>query len=178
MDSFWEEAFVYLVVLGLLQGVGVLLFSAICLAFIPRLGFRRYLARVSSFALFNALLLVWGCLGHYVWLYFTFEKFYVSVDRMVDWFPFFPFGPWVLAEDFAGSGRLLNGATIGMLRAVWAAVAIPVWLLTALSYLGIRRRLIPGLLRAASSDAGVVEEEMPVGPGHASAGHDPSTPME
>jgi hypothetical protein len=94
-------------------------------------GYSRFLHR---YVLFNLFLFLWSALGNYFWLRLTWERIAVLDDAPV-WASFFPFGRFML--DHAAGGRdgwhLLGDTSISQLRWFWAATAIPVWLLTALT---------------------------------------------
>lgn len=129
MVTFLRESFVYLLIAGSVQCIGALILAVF---FFP-LG--RYYTRRSftellrPYLLFNVFLLFWGCLGHFAFHSLTFGKLYYSADRVVDWFPFIPFGQWILNQTL-GTERsyLIDGATLGHLRMIWLAIAMPVWL--------------------------------------------------
>lgn len=141
MDSFWFESFIYLSVVGPVQFMGS---AILCLFLCPlcvRHGFRgQYREFLGSLLLLNLVLLFWGDLAHYIWLKLTFFKLYVSGDRLVDWWPFIPFGEWVIARPGIDGqpGYLLNGASVPLLRLIWASLATSVWLLSWLSVRLIR----------------------------------------
>jgi hypothetical protein len=134
MGSFWIESFFYCCVAGFLQLCAILLFATVALPLMVLRNWRTYLRTVGLFCLFNAFLLAWGSIGNYLWLSLTWQKLYFSMDRVVDWFPYIPFGQWVLDQEYGGeTGRLLNGATMGQLRFIWAAIATAVWALSGFS---------------------------------------------
>jgi hypothetical protein len=131
MESFSRESFIYFLVGGSVQAVGSLIVALFFFPIAHRLTSATWGQLISAYLVFNAFLLFWGCLGHYAFLAVTYGKLYVSMDRMVDWYPFIPFGQWVLDQTLYGPrGYLIGGATLWQLRAIWAAVAVPVWLLT------------------------------------------------
>ncbi len=131
MESFFGEAFVYLLVGGGVQSAGALLVALFFFPIAHRLTPASWRQLISAYLVFNAFLLIWGCLGHYTFLAATYGKLYVSMDRIVDWFPFIPFGQWVLDQTLYGPrGYLIGDTSLWQLRVIWAAVAIPVWVLT------------------------------------------------
>lgn len=136
MDSFFDESRVYLVVAGIVQLVCAVLIAPF-LCFIALRFSDKPLSRLfRAYVVFNAFLLLWGCLGNNLFLFLTYDKLYISVDRLVDWFPFIPFGQWVLDQNFGGDsphGHLIGTATLWQLRLMWLAVAAPVWLLAYIS---------------------------------------------
>ena len=138
MLSFVEEAHVYLWIAGIAQSVVVALPLAIGFALLGRRP--PPLASFKAWVLVNACLLVFGCLGHWVWLSITWHKLYVSADRLVDFFPFIPFGQWALNQNLGEEhGRLLNGTSLWELRLIWSAIALPVWVLSLASVLLLRK---------------------------------------
>ena len=138
MLSFVEEASCYLLVAGIAQCVMVALPLGIGFALLHR-RFPRF-ASFRAWVLVNGCLLALGCLGHWVWLSITWHKLYVSVDRLVDFYPFIPFGQWVLDQGFGNMrGRLLNDTSLWELRLIWAAISIPVWVLSCASVFLFRK---------------------------------------
>ncbi|MES2996743.1 MAG: hypothetical protein V4733_08030 [Verrucomicrobiota bacterium] len=140
MESFSRESFIYLLVGGSFQAVGALIVALFFFPIARRLTSASWGQLVSAYFVFNAFLLIWGCLGHYAFLAATYGKLYVSMDRVVDWLPFIPFGPWVLDQTLHGPrGYLIGDASLWQLRLIWTAVAIPVWLLAyASTHLALR----------------------------------------
>lgn len=135
VGEFVIDSFLYLVIIGILHTLFVLVSFLVLLPLVPDSGWGMFARRMRAVAFFNLSLLLWGCVGHYAWHLLTFETLYVSVDRLIDWVPFFPFGRWVIDRSFGvETGRLLNGATILQLQIVWAGVALPVWLLAWKGY--------------------------------------------
>ncbi len=90
---------------------------------------------IYGYAIFNMFLLVWGSLGSAIFISVASGKLYTSVDRLVDFYPFIPFGHWILDDGFGGGlhGRLLGDTTIWDVRMVWLVVALPVWILATIS---------------------------------------------
>lgn len=116
----------YLTVAGMLQAFVTLLLLGWWAVRRPSLAdAARFMDRA---ALFNALLLSLGCAANSIWMVTIYERWYTSADTVVDFLPFLPFGQWVLDQEFGGArGRLLGGATLRQLQALWLAVAAPVW---------------------------------------------------
>ena len=133
MDSLNVDIALYLIGVGMLQSLCALLLSPLYFFLARRFGFRRHL--LATYVAFNVFLLFWGCLGNCVFTLLTYGKLYTSVDRMVDCYPFIPFGQWVLDQGFGGDlhGHLIGNATLDQLRLIWLAVTVPVWLLTFVS---------------------------------------------
>ena len=135
MNSFVPEASFYLVFAGMDQFCAAVLAAPLIVPLMVRIRRITYPRALAVYGVFNLVLLIWGCLGNYIFMSLAYEKMYVSVDTFVDWYPFIPFGQWVLDQGFGGDshGRLLGNATLGELRLLWLALAAPVWLLTWIS---------------------------------------------
>ena len=148
MESFFTESFFYLAFAGLVQVAGALLIAPFFFPIAHRITHTSFPRLLRAFLIFNGFLLVWGCLGHYVFTAVTFDRFYVSADRVVDWFPFIPFGQWVLDRSFGQEhGHLIGTSTLWQLRLIWLVVAAPVWLLTYVSTAILLRIRLPHLSR-------------------------------
>ena len=131
---------VYLAVVGVLELALLCLVSTLALVRLRAWGWRTYWVRVKRWAVFAALLLVVGCAGNAVFMLIAYERMYVSRDTVVDFFPFIPFGQWVLDVSWAGqTGRLLNGASLRQIQVLWGAIAAAVWATTILLYRGFVR---------------------------------------
>ena len=131
MNTFFEESLCYFVWAGFIQAFGGLLLIPFFVPFASRLGITSFPRLLWAYVVFNACLLFWGALGHYAFHSLTYGKLYVSADRVADWLPFIPFGPWVISREFAGRhGQLLGDASVGQLFLIWLAIAVPVWALT------------------------------------------------
>jgi len=140
MDSFIIESRSYVIVAGSLQVIAALLLAPFFFP-IARCIWGTPLSKlVRAYVIFNCMLLFWGCLGHYVFTAITVGKMYVSADRVVDWYPFIPFGQWVINNTFDGwPGHLIGGTPLWQLRAIWAVIAAPVWLLSYASTVLVMR---------------------------------------
>ena len=103
MDSFFTESYFYLTTAGFVQALGALLIAPFFFPIARRLRGTSFSRLLRAYLIFNGCLLVWGCLGHYAFTAFTFGRLYVSADRLVDWYPFIPFGQWVLDQSFGNS---------------------------------------------------------------------------
>ena len=131
MKSFFTESAFYLLAAGFVQLLGALLVAPFFFAVARRLSDTSFSRLLRAYLVFNAFLLFWGCFGHYAFHSITFGRLYVSADRVVDWFPFIPFGQWVLDQSLGQQrGHLIGTATLWQLRLIRLAVAAPVWLLT------------------------------------------------
>ena len=144
--SFVTESAFYLLWGGTVQlfwAVIVAPFAYLIASRVWHLAFHDFL---SVYVVFNAFLLFWGCFGSYTFMAISFGKLYTSVDRLVDWYAFIPFGQWILDDGFGGDahGRLIGNAKLSELQLLWAAEALPVWLLAVSSPIWVRRRVLPG----------------------------------
>jgi hypothetical protein len=134
LDPFPLEVFWYLLFGGIVQLLAALIVAPIFCA-IGYFVLRKSVYHVlRAYLIFNGFLLFWGCLGNYACLRFALDKLYVSADRLVDWIPFIPFGQWILDQSLGPvHGHLIPPATLGELRWIWLAFAVPVWLLSYFS---------------------------------------------
>ena len=138
----WLDIPCYLFLVGILHFALVLLSAVVALAGIPLWGWRHYVATTRRVAAFSLILWVVGCVGNSLFMVLAYERLYVSADTLVDFIPFIPFGQWVLDHQFGQlEGRLLNGAYLWHLQALWACVSALVWV-TAIA---VHRRLWPKL---------------------------------
>ena len=134
IESFFTESFFYLLAAGFVQSLGALLIAPLFFPVAHRLTDISFPRLLRAYLIFNLFLLLWGCIGHYVFLRITYGTHYVSADRVVDWFPFIPFGQWVLDQSLGEQrGHLIGSATLWQLRLIWLAVSLPVWLLACAS---------------------------------------------
>jgi hypothetical protein len=144
MESFFTESGFYLVAAGFVQSLGALLIAPFFFPVARRLSGASFPTLLRAYLIFNAFLLFWGCFGHYLFHSVTFGRLYVSADRVVDWFPFIPFGQWALDQTLGPQrGHLIGTSTLWQLRLIWLAVAAPVWLLTYASTVFVLRLRFP-----------------------------------
>ena len=134
MNPFVDELSLNLLVDGFCQtvwGVACAITILPCLAWVLR---RDYARLVKTFALFNVCLFFWSGVGNGTWLYLTENKFSVLDDAPV-WTLYYP--PVAGMFDHAAGGRdgweLLGHTTFPQLYWLWAATALPVWLLAGMS---------------------------------------------
>src|SRR5215213_5752542 len=76
----------------------LLVFFLLALLLIPVV-FRSsslYFSLIERVGLFSALLLLSGALANSAWMALIYDRLYFSQDTVVDFFPFIPFGQWVL----------------------------------------------------------------------------------
>jgi len=76
-----------------------------------------------------------------LWSSFVWGNLYFSTDYVVDFSPFHPIAPWVIASGFGQyqSGWINNGWTLGQLNCVWLLYALTTWCIAAATYLRICR---------------------------------------
>src|SRR5262245_11572743 len=100
MSDRFLDVVCYLYLVGL--GQGLLLITAIVLLLPLRFikSPSLYTNCISCMAVFNLSLLFFGCIGNSLWMLLTYNHLYVSADTVVDYFPFIPFGKWVLDVSF------------------------------------------------------------------------------
>lgn len=143
MNDRLTDVICYLMIMGMLQGV--LLLAAIVLLLpmvLLKHGSSFYKHFVCHAAIFNILFLIFGCLGNSAWMLLTYNRLYVSADTVVDYFPFYPFGQWILDVTFGDfKGHLIGPGTIVNLRIIWAAITCFVWSATIASHLKIAKLL-------------------------------------
>jgi hypothetical protein len=132
----------YLVLVGLMELAALLGVAALTLTRVGSWGWHTYWLRVRLWSVFASIFLLVGCIGNSVFMLVTYERMYVSRDTVVDFFPFIPFGQWVLNAEWAGQrGTLLNGASLRQIQLIWAAIAAAVWSASVLIYRGwVRER--------------------------------------
>ena len=135
------DPMVYLMLVGLAELVLLGVFALCALPFAIRRGWRWYWQGVGRAIALAALLLGFGVLANSIWMLVAYHRWYVSADTVVDFWPFIPFGQWVLDHEFGNvRGRLLGGATLRQLQLLWLVLASGVWLGTILSYRRMFRR--------------------------------------
>ncbi len=131
MSGFIDDLLVYFLFVGTYQ-IALASVSAVVLLSLGR-SFTglAYGWMLSRYALLNLFLLGWGALGSALWAHFTSGRLAVADDAPV-WAPFIPIGRGVL-DYAAGSSafwHLLGDTTLPQLQLIWAAIAIPVWILS------------------------------------------------
>jgi hypothetical protein len=127
----------YLVVVGFMETVILVCLWLAALVRVPSRGWRDYRRILGRSLVFASVFLVAGCIGNSVFMLIAYERMYVSRDTVVDFFPFIPFGQWVLDSEFAGRrGQLVNGASLRQVQLLWAAIAALVWCSTISSLAG------------------------------------------
>jgi hypothetical protein len=129
---------VYLLIVGSLQAlfsVAVLVFALVILL---RRGWRPYLVFARQTLVFNALLLLFGCLANSLWMLLAYNRWYISADTLVDFIPFIPFGQWVLNVSMGKEhGHLIGGTRLYQLQLLWLLLAGSVWACTIAAYRSI-----------------------------------------
>jgi hypothetical protein len=132
--------------LMLMPFVQAMLSLGILLLLIP-IGFIKGWVLYSKFLLhiilFNVSLLFFGCIGNSIWMLLTYNKLYVSADTVVDYFPFYPFGQWVLDQTFGSfRGNLLGSGSVSQLQIIWVAITSFVWSSAIAVHIRLRRILV------------------------------------
>jgi len=142
MGDFMENLICDVILIGFYQVIFAILFAGpvllVCMRFFHANG-PRVLRR---YALFHLFLLGWGVAGNAAWLQLTAGRLAVRDDAPV-WASFIPFGRFMLynATGFAGGWELRGGTTMGQLQGLWAATAVPVWILAGVCmYIYLRLR--------------------------------------
>jgi hypothetical protein len=119
---------VYLLFIGMAQGV--LTLGAVGLS-VP-LGFWRgwadYWRLTARVIIFSICLYLCGCLGDGIFVAMFHHVLYSNHDSIGDFVPWLPSVRWIVKPGLGGT--LLDGVSPITLRAAWAAVALPVWLVT------------------------------------------------
>jgi hypothetical protein len=115
----------------------LLVFFLLALLLIPVI-FRSsslYFSLIERIGLFSVLLLLSGALANSAWMALIYDRLYFSQDTVVDFFPFIPFGQWVLDVKWGDeTGALLGGASLWHVQVVWLLFALLAWGSAALAY--------------------------------------------
>ena len=155
MDAFLYESQAYLGFIGMLQLCGGVILIPFFVPVASRLNLSSFTEILAIWGLFNVLLLIFGCLGNYAFHIIGNGKLYVHVDHVVDFVPFIPFGElWIFHKHADAQGHLLGNTSIWQIRALWVAIAVPVWLLTWYSTYFLCRLRIPFRVRSRVSVSG------------------------
>jgi hypothetical protein len=132
----------------LFVGLYQLLFAfvaAISILPLCALSFRiNYPVLLRRFAIFNLFFFCWSAVGNAAWLLFAQNRLVIADDAPV-WAAFIPFGSYLLdhAAGWRDGWHLIAGTTIAQLTWIWAATAIPVWILAILSFFVYMRARAP-----------------------------------
>jgi hypothetical protein len=106
----------------------VFLLLALLLAPIALRSSTRYFFLVERIGLFSALLLLSGAITNLLWMGIVYNRLYYSQDTVVDFYPFIPFGQWVLDVRFGDeTGALMGGVALWHVQAVWLLFALIAW---------------------------------------------------
>jgi hypothetical protein len=134
MSSFVDGLLFDVVFVGLYQALFAFVVALFVLPVVALWAPSNYGLFLRRFIIFNLFFLGWSAVGNALWLYLTSNRLNVADDAPV-WAAFIPFGLYLLdhAAGWRDGWHLLGGTTITQLRWIWAATAIPVWLLTILS---------------------------------------------
>jgi len=115
----------------------LLIFFLLALLLIPVV-FRSsslYFSLIERIGLFSVLLLLSGAIANAVWMGLVYNRLYFSQDTVVDFFPFIPFGQWVLDVKWGDeTGALLGGTSLWHVQVVWLLFALIAWGSAALAY--------------------------------------------
>ena len=108
-------------------GIGIL-----GLLLLLRGGWPAYRSFITQLLVFSFLLYIWGCLGTAFFEAAFRDRIYINRDSVGDFVPWYPSTDFIV--DTMCGGHPIHGATWNTLRLAWVAVAVPVWLMTFLSY--------------------------------------------
>ena len=146
IPTFDQEVVLYLLWGGAVQFFWSVVAAPFLYLIALRVSSKSFHTIFRAYAVFNVFFLLWGSLGSYIFMSIAYGNLYTSVDRLVDWYAFLPFGQWVLDDGFGGEwhGHLIGGATLRQVQFLWLALALPVWLL-ALASTRLTLRLLPDL---------------------------------
>ncbi len=129
-NSILREIFLYITVSGVLQ----ILIYILCvfLLFFLKLAikFENIKRKIAKIGLFNVIFLIFGSFGNVIWMKNIYGFYYKSQDTLVDFFPYIPFGQWVLNQFFIDPnirGVLIADTTLLKMRGIWFIFAITVW---------------------------------------------------
>ncbi|HEY2292138.1 MAG TPA: hypothetical protein VGM86_15675 [Thermoanaerobaculia bacterium] len=129
------DMLMYLIFAGFMQSV---LTAGVGLLGLPLLfwgGWPAYRGFIARVLVFSFLLYVWGCLGTGFFETAFRDRIYINRDSVGDFVPWLPSTDYMV--DTSCGGHPIHGATWNTLRLAWTAVAVPVWLVTFLSYAGV-----------------------------------------
>lgn len=166
--TFFDEIKIYFIWGSFVQFFWAVVAAPFIYLIAPRFSRESDHKLIYGYALLNVFLLLWGSIGSAIFMYVASGKLYISVDRLVDFYPFIPFGDWILDDGFGGEwhGRLLGDTTIWDIRLVWLAVALPVWLLAFIS----TKLSLPRFLSHFGLDSRKISKK-PNKPAHPTAGN-------
>jgi hypothetical protein len=125
----------YVVLVGTAQVALSAVWGVCAIALLATRGRGWLFAHLKRLALFNVTFFVWGIIVFTACHSATWGRFYESCDFVLDWQPFIPFCNWLLQQTFGGvAGRLLPGATMTGLQALWCVAAVVTWCGTAFTF--------------------------------------------
>jgi hypothetical protein len=132
----------YFLIAGALHLLAFLLLALVLSPLAWTRSIDRYLALIERIGLFSVLLLLTGTILNAAWMTLVYRRFYYSQDTIVDWFPFIPFGQWVLNVTWGNkTGGLLGGAELWHLQALWLLFTVLAWSTAIFGYRRIVRLL-------------------------------------
>lgn len=135
MRAFAEDLVFDVLFVGVYQALFAL-FAALTLLPLCAISLRiAYPVLLRRSAIFNLFLFCWSAVGNAAWLLLAQDRLVIADDAPV-WAAFIPFGSYLLdhAAGWRDGWHLVAGTTIAQLKWIWAATAIPVWLLAILSF--------------------------------------------
>jgi len=133
MKFLFCEVYLYFVLVGIFQIMFFMLFSLLLILSNRIKKISGITLSIIRVGIFNLFLLGLGALAHIIWTISIYGKYYKSQDYAVDFYPFFPFGQWVLDRYFSNpsiTGELLGETTLFEMQLIWLLFALPVWLLS------------------------------------------------
>lgn len=96
---------------------------------------KKYLVFLYNSSIFLYLLLISGACAHTLWSVLVFGRWYVSMDYVVDFYPFFPITQTTLDFQWGEqAGYLIGSIDLIHLQLLWAVFALMTWLLTVIVY--------------------------------------------
>jgi hypothetical protein len=100
---------------------------------------------IPKIALFNVILLCAGAVGSFIWATVAWHRLYSSLDPLLTYQPFVPFGAGVFHRRPPElEVHLAPGASILQLQLIWCAVTSFVWVATIVVYRFATRCLSAG----------------------------------
>lgn len=127
MDQILSSALFYALSASMFQALAFLVIATSVLPLVVWRMRSNYFRHYCALVAFNIFLLGWGSIGSITWKHFTSEKLSL-LDNSLLWFPWVPYG--FPAPFGAYEWDVMEGSSDLELFLIWAAIAIPVWLLT------------------------------------------------
>jgi hypothetical protein len=133
-----ENMIVYLLFIGMVQGALTLCAVVLTAPYAFWRGWAGYWHVAAKVVLFSVCLYLSGCLGDGVFVAMFHHVLYSNYDSIGDFVPWLPSVRWIVKPGLGG--HLLDDVKPITLRAAWAAVAFPVWLVTVWCFSKARLR--------------------------------------